>query len=209
MHTTYRRIIFSMFISIFLFITGCASTHIISAWKNPEYEAGQIRKVAVIGVFRRPTLRHYFEEEFARRLKAENIETVPGYSVIKNEKMPEEALIAKIKGLNIDALLISRIVDKKTIETYYPPQTRYIGPPRPYYHNWYRYYRDSYNYVVTPGYTVRQKIVKIETSIYDTKTGNLVWSALSESYADSPTIKDVESFIAVLMEEMKSQGMLP
>jgi len=208
MPTPQKKIFFGLLISIFLFATGCATTHILSAWKNPEYEAGKIKKVVVIGVFRRPTLRRFFEDEFARRLKAENIEAVPGYSVIKDEKMPEDVLIEKIRELNIDALLISRVVDKKTLETYYPPQTTYIGP-RPYYHNWYRYYRDSYDYIITPGYTVEQKIVKIETSIYDTKTGNLDWSALSESYADSPTIKDVESFIAVLMKEMKSQGMLP
>lgn len=203
-----KKIIFSLLISFFLFLTGCATTHIISAWKDPEYKASQIKKVVVIGVFKRPALRHFFEEEFVRRFKMMNIEAVPGYSVIKNKKMSGDELIEKISDLNVDALLISRVVDKKTLETYYPPQTAYRGP-RPYYHDWYHYYRDSYDYVIAPGYKVEQQIVKIETSIYDAKTQNLVWSALSESYTDSPTLKDVESFISELIVEMRSQGMLP
>lgn len=208
MPTACQKIVSIVAISLFLLIPGCASSKIVSSWKDPEYKVGQIKKIVVIGVFKRASLRRFFEEEFVRRLKMKNIEAVPGYSVIKDEKMKEDVLIDKIHELDIDAILISRVVDRKTLETYYPPQTAYIGP-RPYYHDWYHYYRDSYDYVITPGYKVEQEIIRIETSIYDTRSQNLVWSALSESYTDSPSLNEVESFIADLMNRMQSQGMLP
>jgi hypothetical protein len=161
----------------------------------------------VIGVFRQPTTRRFFEDEFASRIKAKGIQAVPGYSLIQDEKMAKDTVLAKVRELGIDTILISRVVDKKTLETYYPPQTRYVGP-RPYYRNWYGYYYDSNQYMTMPGYTTQQQVVRVETSMYDTSNENLIWSALSETYVESPDTKDITAFISALMKQLESQGML-
>ena len=134
---------------IAMFIPACATTTLTSAWKDPSYQ-GQLSKIMVIGVAKKPLNKRIFEDEFVRQLRARGTNAVASYTVIPDEKQGDNASIAaKMKEQGADAVLISRLASKKTVHTYFPGSGYY--PPL-YYGNWRDYHRYGYQSMYTPGY---------------------------------------------------------
>ncbi len=90
---------------------GCASTEIVSQWKNPEYSAPRFNRILVVGVSRQPVTRRLFEDEFAARLKAAGVDVVPSYHYIPEDGPVDEARLRKaVKQANADTVLMTRLV---------------------------------------------------------------------------------------------------
>jgi hypothetical protein len=119
----------------------------------------------------------------------------------------ENYISEKIKELGVDATLVTRLVDKKTIQTYYPPQMYYT--PAPYYRGWHGYYRNSYQYMVGPGYTATDEAVVLETNIYSTQNNQLIWSALSETFIEGSSESLIQSLVQKLIKDMAAKDLLP
>lgn len=210
----------------FLFsISSCATTTLTSVWKDENYQAGKIKKILVFGVSEKPAIKRFFEDEFVKKLKTMGIKVVPSYTVIPPEKMQDKDYAQmKVKEIQADAILITRLVDKKTIETYYPPQEVETIPqpyplhlhpgyhPSAYSHGWYGYYYDSYQYITTPGYKVENEILSLETNLYDAKSDTLIWSALSdtviETFDGGINKSTIQSFINVIIKKLSADKVL-
>lgn len=218
-------------LSIIIFITlfvmmSCATTTLTSVWRDPAYQGEQIRKVLVIGVSDKPAIKRLFEDEFVRQLQSKGVEGISSYTILPSDGPQDKDIIqAKVKELNIDGIIITRLVDKKRVETYYPPE-RISSPPPPlpppypsddntadyyyyppvYYYDWYRYYHDCYDCISTPGYKVEDEIVVLETNLYNAKNDKLIWSALSDTFIDtfdrSLDRKLIKSFISVILKKL-------
>jgi hypothetical protein len=89
-----------------------------------------------------------------------------------------------LKQSACDGVFVTRLVDKKTVETYYAPTTTVVGAPGSYYGGWYGYYSTGYSYMSSPGYTVQNEVVNLETNLYRASDAKLVWSALSQSWLE-------------------------
>ncbi|NWF75428.1 MAG: hypothetical protein HXY53_02465 [Nitrospirae bacterium] len=224
-------------LSVFVFITlfalmSCATTTLTSVWRDPAYQGEQIRKVLVIGVSDKPAIKRLFEDEFVRQLQAKGVEGISSYTILPSEGPQDKDIIqAKVKELNIDGIIITRLIDKKRVETYYPPE-RISSPPPPlpppypsddnttdyyyyppvYYYDWYRYYHDCYDCISTPGYKVEDEIVVLETNLYNAKNDKLIWSALSDTFIDTfdrgLDRKLIKSFISVILKKLSDDMIL-
>ena len=75
-------------------------------------------------------------------------------------------------------MLISRLVCKKTVQTYVPGSVYY---PPSYYGNWRDYYGYGSESVYTPGYTAEDEYALMETNLYDARDDKLIWSAASQT----------------------------
>jgi hypothetical protein len=205
-------------------MTSCATTTLTSVWKDGQFRSGSIKKAIVIGVSQKPAIRRLFEDEFARQLKTRGIEAIPGYTISQSDQIPDkDSILSKVKELQADAVLITRLIDKKAIETYYPPQrTRSVSQiPPPYvsgstppeqYWVWYNYYNQCYQCEDTPGYRVQNELVSLETNIYDAKTDKLIWSALSDTFLETLdsgiNARTIKSFIRVIMKRLTVDGVI-
>jgi hypothetical protein len=213
-------------------LTACATTTLTSVWRDPDYQAGQIKKMLVIGVSDRPAIKRLYEDEFAKKLRMRGIEAIPSYAVIPPEKMPDQDFVKeKVKELNVDAVLITRLLDKQAVQTFYPPEVEYdvrsypgyipghgFAPlPAPYYHDWYGHYYRSYEYVTTPGYTYENQLVRLETNIYLAKNDTLIWSALSDTFVETDigyggygeTVESlIKSFVDLIMKRLTDDRVL-
>jgi|WetSurSiteA1Bulk_404760.scaffolds.fasta_scaffold01615_6 hypothetical protein len=224
----HKVLFLGIFLLIMALIAACATTTLTSVWKDPAYQSGQIRKVLVMGVADKPAIKRLYEDEFARELKLKGVDAVPAYAVLPAEGVPDKEMIrSKVTELTIDAILITRMVDKKTVDTYYPPET--ISPtPAPYpyspgyyhpgyrppgaYNDWYGYYSDCYNCVTTPGYQVQDEIVVLETNLYEAKTDKLIWSALSDTFVETfdrgSSGEMIKSFIQVIIKKLSEDRVI-
>ena len=187
-------------------LAACATTRLTSVWRDETYRGPQLRKVLVVGVSERAVIRRLFEDEFTRQLKARGSDATPSYTIGSLELLQDRAAsVAKIRELGFDGVLVTRLVDRKTVTTYYPPT--YLGPPG-YAGGWYGYYSLSYGYVTSPGYTVESQVVNLETSVYETKADRLVWSALSETFLEGSSQSLVRSLIKLLVANLAKAGLV-
>lgn len=182
--------LFSPVIIIFLLVTSCAKTTLLSTWRDDSY-SGNINRVLIIGGSEKPGMRRIFEQEFANQLKSHGIYALPSNHIIPSDKMlDKEAVLSKIKDLNIDAVLVTRLVEKKTVGTHYA--------------DWYDPYTKSY------GRTFVDNIVNLETNLYDTRTDRLIWSALSETMImeEDSIYKKLKSFIKIMVNNLSKQKLI-
>jgi hypothetical protein len=224
-----HKVLFSgIFFLIAAFLAACATTTLTSVWKDPAYQGGQIRKVLVMGISDKPAIKRLYEDGFVNALKLKGVDAVPGYAVLPSEGIPDkEDIRSKVTEFNIDAILITRMVDKKTVDTYYPPETvSPAPPPQPYppgyyhpgyyppgrYNDWYRYYSDVYQPVTTPGYQVQDEIVVLETNLYEAKTDKLIWSALSDTFVETfdrgSSGQMIQAFIQVIIKKLSDDRVI-
>src|SRR5574340_1253595 len=154
----------SALVIVIFFLWGCATTELKTVWMDETYKGGPLKKVFVIGVSHKPTIKRLFEDEFVRGLKAHGTEAIASYTVIPEDKMSDKGFItSEIRKLGMDSVLVTLLVDKKTLDTYYPPQMRYPGP---YYGGgWHGHYAQGLGYYAAAGYVVRDTIVGMETSV--------------------------------------------
>jgi len=186
-------------------IAACATTQLTSAWKDPAYK-GQPRKIMVIGIAKKPVIKRIFEDEFVRQLKARGVDAVASYTVMPDKVQDDHTVIAeKVKKQGADAVLISRLVSRKTVHTYVPGSVYY--PPANYGY-WRDYYGYGYQAVFTPGYTVEDEYALMETNLYDAGNGKLIWSAASETEMQGSDQDLIKTYIGVMVKAMLDQQLL-
>jgi hypothetical protein len=187
-------------------LVGCASTGMVHSWKDPNYSGGPMSKVLVIGVAASDANRRIFEDRFKMDLATEKVEAISSYTVLPASQLEEEAVRSKLTELTVDGVIISRVVDSKTVETIYPPETTYMGGAYypGYYGSYYGYYSNAYSYYTSPGYVTTTEYVYVETNLYDAKTGNLVWTGLSETAMDPGRADQlIDGVVNMLMSEIR------
>ena len=188
-----------------MLFAGCATTQVLSVWKDPSYQAHPA-KVMVIGVAKNPIYRRMFEDEFTQQIKAHGSEAIASYSVLSDKLQEDQgAIAAKVKELGVDTVLITRMVSSKTVQ-YYVPGSAYYPPP--YYGTWPDYYGYGYRYMYSPGYIAEDEYAMIETNLYETVSDKLVWAATSEVSISHPDQKLIKSYIDVMVNSMAGNGLL-
>ena len=192
-------------ISLFM-ITSCASTTLTHVWKDDGYE-GRISNVLVMGVAKRPATKRFFEDEFVNQLQARGISAIASYKLFPSDGMiAKEDILAKANNRGIDSFIVTRLVDKQTVETYVPGTVQY-APPYPH-RRWHGYYADSYRAVYSPGYTVQDEVVILETNLYDAKSEGLIWSAMSETFIEGSKDTLVKGFIKKIIESLLEKNLI-
>lgn len=166
-------------------VAGCAgNTKLTNLWADPGFQTNSLKKLMIIAIAQNSGLRRTFEDSFAQALRAQGVGVVASYSALGDGQLDSARVISGIQQAGCDGVFLTRVVDKKTVDTYYPPSTTYVGAPSVYYGGWYGYYSTSYAYQSSPGYTVQNEVVSIETNLYRVSDSKLVWSALSESWLE-------------------------
>ena len=188
-----------------MLVTACATTQLNSVWKDPSYQT-RPAKIMVIGVAKNPIKRRQFEDEFVVQLKARGTEAISSYTVLSDKQRDDQAAIAdKVKELGADTILITRLVSKKTVQTYVPG-TVYYPPPN--YGTWPDYYGYGYRYMYSPGYIAEDEYAVIETNLYETRHDKLVWAASSETVMGGSNQDMIKSYIGIMVKTMAGNGLL-
>ena len=190
---------------IVLLITGllaaCASTKPVKEWRSEEF-SGQSGNILVIAATEQQAQRRSIEDDYVVALQQVPVQAVASYTLIDSEQpLTRETVEAAIEGQGFDTVLVTRLLGVEEVEQYQPP-VHYD-----HYRSYHRYYQRSLNYS-SPGYYRRFKILTLESNLYDTASGELVWSMQSESIDPSAPEKVVAEQIALTIERLKQAGLL-
>lgn len=187
-------------------LTSCASTKLTGSWKDKQY-TGTVKKVLIIGMSKKPTVKRLFELEFERQFKARGVDAVPGFRVLPPEfKLDEAVLVSTVKELNVNAVLITKLIDKQTMERYYPKGV-YVSTGG-YYNDMHNFYGRSMQYIAAPSYSYQQDVVYLETNLYDAVTEKLIWATLSKSFPRDDAKKEINTFVTIMMKKMTGDKIL-
>ncbi len=196
-----------MLIIIPCFLAACttasrSSTVMTDTWKDKTYQ-GKPQKIIVIMVARYPDTRNMFEDRFVGELSNRGNNAFQSYSVIPYEHLRDKELVkAKIKSSDADTVLISRLVDTKTIESYNPGMIYVVPDP---YYDWWGYYAVVF---ADYGYTGDVSVAYIETNLYDVKTAKLIWSGHSKTERTYGEQELITAFIQRIIKKLSSAGLI-
>jgi len=191
---------------------GCASTKIIDSWRDEAY-TGRPARVLVLAVAKERGPRTLMEEEFARQLKAHGVEPYIGTTIFPEDGLPsKDAVAAKAGELNVEAVLVVRFLKKTTGETSAP--ARRYAVPGGFATSWDGYMASptsmtSYTDVGIRDVSYGFYYATLETTMFDLKTNNPLWSAYtSTKYEDHP-LKQIGPFASTIMSELNKAKLLP
>jgi hypothetical protein len=171
-------------------------------WKDKTYQ-GKPQKIMVIMAARSSDTRNLFEDRFAGELQGRGNDAFQSYTSIPFEQLRDKELVkSKIRSSSADTVLISRLVDTKTIESYNPGLIYVV--PQPYY-DWWGYYNIVF---ADYGYTGDVSVAYIETNLYDVKTEKLIWSGHSKTERTYGEQELITAFIQRILKKLTSAGLI-
>lgn len=197
------RLFFLLLISAPLLLASCTTTTVMKdVWKDKAYQ-GKPQKIIVIMAAKSTDMRNLFENRFVGELNARGNNAFQSHTIIPMEQLHDKELVkSKIVSSGADTVLISRLIDTKTIESYNPGLI-YVVPD--FYYGWWGYYNVVF---ADYGYTGDVRVAYIETNLYDVGTEKLIWSGHSKTERTEGEQQLITAFIQLMLKKLASDGII-
>jgi hypothetical protein len=164
----------------------------VKHWVYPETGSLQFEKVMALVLVQDKFVRQAGEDEMVRQIK--RADAIASYTVLSDRELANETQLREVVAASgVDGVVVMRpVYDQKEV-SYVP------GSYPTSYYSFYGYYAWAYPVVYSPGYYRSDRLVGVETTIYDAETGKLVWSGLSQT--SNP--KDVKKLVAATAKAVR------
>ena len=200
-----RLLMVGVALAVAALAAGCGSSRVVNQWNNPEYTAPHFQRIMVIGITKQPSIRRTFEDQFVARLKDKGVDAVPSYQFLPEDGPVEEARLNEaVRQANADATITTRLV-KVEKRTDVSPGLYSPGPPpygfyRGYYGAWWGYYE--------PPIVYQYDVYISETSLYDVKRNQLVWSGTVQTQRPGDISKEIAHYVDVVIDALKDRHII-
>jgi len=186
-------------------VTGCSSISLRSSWKDPGAAPKQYRKLLVVGVEEKLLLRQVFEEVFAAELSKKGVIGIASYTITGVKDKPSRASLEEaVKKSGADGVITTRRVSMKEDKV---ARSGFIMTERG--------YTDVYGVPVTFATFVSQPVevsmstkATVETNLFDSETGRLVWSGTSSAVNPEGIITSSRDLADSVIKAMARDGLL-
>jgi len=191
--------------AVILGVAACNSTKVVNRWENPQYVPTHFNRILIIGVSQQASVRRAFEDTFVARLKAESVDAVPSYLFIAGDGQVDETKLQQaIRQANADGVLMTRLVrvERKTEvgPGYYAP------PPLPF--ALYPWYSAAWLGYYEPPRVYQYDVFISETSLYDVRSNQLVWSGMVQATTPTDLNKEIQRYVAAVIKALKKDNVL-
>jgi hypothetical protein len=191
-------------LALTLLISCGSSTRIVTSWRDPEVtvQEGSLNKVLFIGLLRDEATRRAAEDELARLSKSQGIASYR-YLGPDIEGINAPGMNDKMIAEGFDGVVIMRLLDLTKEQTYVPGSTypAYYASPYGYYGHVAPMYYD-------PGYVRTDITYTVETNIYSTKMGKLVWTGTTSTVNPTDLTRAVDEIAEAIHYKMVREGFL-
>lgn len=187
--------------------TYAASTKYKSMWTSPDAASLDLRgqKVVALVIRKEDAPRQDAEVALAKALTARGLQGIPAYSIIPaSEIQNREAAKARMEKNGIVAVVVMKEVAQSS-ELSESPSTFYATAS---YSSFWGYYGSGWSYMYEPSYLQIDRIVNVETLIYDLRRDKLMWAGMSESTNPKAVMKLIQDLVDTTANELKKQGLV-
>ena len=197
-----------------IMLQGCYSTSISASWMSDKHEPRNFKKLLVIGMSTNVAARATFEDELVYYMRLKGINGVAASSVMS----PDRALAAEAQDVQrailmeegFDGVFAISLLEENSSTKYvygsadYMPTSFYGG----YYGSFYSYYPHMYSNVYQPGYYTESKEIILNSSLFDVDTGDLLWSAQSDTTDPSSTDDAAHSYSKSMITQILKRNII-
>ena len=188
-------------------LAACQSTSINSAWFDPNFTGGPMKKIDVVAVGTSLAGQRAFEDIFAQKLRNIGVDGVAGWTVIPDEARAAEApFTTAVTRSGAQGLLVVRLlgVDTRTqVSTTMMPAT---GPT---WGGWGGGWGGGFGPAMVPVTQVSQyDLAIVETSLHDVATGRVIWAANTQTLNPSSVQQEAPGFADVIIGQLVARGLI-
>lgn len=186
-----------------MLINACAPVKNLEVWKNEDYDLRPARTL-VIALTQKENIRKQFENVLSDQLAKRGVEAIAGHKVLPplGEKPDRELVIAKVKELGVDSVLVARSISQSEI-TNHQYGAIVLGGVAVYSDGWYGY---SYGYSYNREYDT--DVFTISTKLYDVDSKLPAWSYLSQVNVEGSREGAVNLFIPTIIKHLEESQIL-
>jgi hypothetical protein len=184
-----------LFSFVFL-IVSCAGTDLTETQVDDAYKGKPVSDILVIAVTGNEHNRRSYERKFVAHLKSAGVEAVASEKLIPmpgDLKIKKETILSAVDQYKNDAVIITQLVGKETKNVY-----QRGGVTR----------RGYFRYTRNPGYSITSTEVRLETNLYDAKTGELIWSGISKTLSKDSTNRIMNDVIKTVITNLKKNKLI-
>ena len=189
-------------------VAGCApATSLTNAWVDPSYKGPPFRNLLVLGISNNAAERRIFEDEFAAKLRGVGVQAVPGYTLLPQDgPVPKDVLEGVLRKMGADGAIVARVlnVDRRTA---YSPGYVTVIPSVGYARGFYGFYGSAVA-VATPPTPYQYEVVVVETSLWQTHAGTLVWSATTQTTDPGELRKEIAGYADIIIGALRERGLI-
>ena len=184
-----------------------ASTKFQSTWMAPDAASVDLRgqKVVALVIRKDDVSRQDAEHTLARELTARGMQGIAAYTIVPaSELRNREAAKARMEKAGIAAVVVMKEIGQATkftesAATFYATAS---------YNSFWGYYDSSWSYMYEPSYLSMDRVVTVETLVYDLRRDKLVWAGMSESTNPKMVMTLIKDLVAETAKQMKKQGLV-
>lgn len=197
-----------------LVISGCAATQVQQVWMDETSRGERLNSVLIVVLVSEPSTRRMFESEFARYFKYRGIKTIESFRDFEIEtfydKDSRDAILAKMKEKGGDAVLLTRVADRRSKVEVIPGMTITTGMGM-----WGGgYSAAAYSFPgptapTTQSYSHEQKFLGLETNLFDARTEKLLWSIRTETRISGPPQEEIKPYVDLVAEKLFRTQLFP
>lgn len=183
-----------------------ADNEFLSTWKAPGAAPIDFtgRKVAAVLIADDTTVRVAAEEALSREVAARGANGVAAYRVIPKELLADkDAAKAWFDKMKIDGLVILRVVQTDTQKVY--SSAMWVSG---YYGNAWDYWGYGWANVYPMGKAREQRILTVETLLYDLSKGTPVWAAVTRTTDPKDIPSYVKQLAADIVKRLEKDGVV-
>ena len=193
---------------LFFGFTACNSTSVDDTWTAPDISKISFRKIMVVATFPDGATRRRAED--ALKAQVTRAECITSYSLLGVESDLKDLtkVTDVLKAAGVDGVVIMRPVSDNK-EIVYIPGTGYY--PRPY-RTFRGYYSRDYalgSFYYEPGRYATDRVVQIETNIYEVAGERLIWSGATTSTNPGNLQNLIKDAAAAIREKLVDEKLLP
>ena len=183
---------------------GCSKTQLTSTEQRPLGRT-KLTKWAIVGVASNLQNRMRFERVFARKLSERGVEATAAVDLFGTDRIERQSIDAKVLDGTLNAALITSVVSQNREREHMklrPPGTpESIG--------FYSDYDASWDLVFVPGATLERDVLRLESRLYDLRTGRETWKITSKSFAPSDTERVIDEVSNAAIKQLAKDGLIP
>ena len=190
-----------------LSISGCASTELVNAWKDPQGPPAPLENVLVIAVKKDEGRRRLMEDAFVSALEKRSVKATPSYQLFATSLPDTQQVIEVVRQNGFDGVIVASSLNPQVERNFVPGYT--TTEPLTRFSHWAQAYRTYYVDVYHPGYVEVEHIVRHRVDVWSTRDkGRLLWTAEGRTVDPSSSAEVIKEITAVVVPELEKNGII-
>ena len=177
-------------------IISCAGTDVTQKQVDDAYKEKPVSDILVIAITGNEHNRRSFEKKFVAHLKSVGVEAVASEESIPmppDLDLKKETILNAVNQYENDAVIITQLIGKEARDVYNRGGVTRMG---------------YFSYSRNPGYSSTSTTVRLETNLYDAKTGKLIWSGMSKTLSKDSTDQIMNDVIKAVITKLKQNKLI-